>query len=100
MGRRKKNHEEPIVVEKYDDFYGENITDTDNISHIFESENKENKSARVVTVPVVGKIGKNKVIVNYKGYGIAVITPNTDVDTLKLKVQSDIGYVDFSYEVV
>ena len=100
MGRRKKNYEEPVVTEKYDDFYGENITDSDNTLRFIELEKEEKKSAREITVPVVGKIGKSKVIVNYKGYGIAVNTPNTDVDTLKLKVYSDIGYVDFSYEVV
>lgn len=53
-----------------------------------------------VVVPVLAKVGKDKVVVDYQGYGITVNVDDVNTKTVMLKVNGEIGTPDFTYEVI
>lgn len=53
-----------------------------------------------VVVPVLTKIGKDKVVVDYQGYGITVNVDDVNAKTVTLRVNGEIGTPDFTYEVI
>ena len=74
----------------------ENIEDIAENTDIVE-DTTANKN--IISCKVIKTISKNKVIINFNGFGIIVSVKNK-VDFVNIKYTGQIGSSDFKYEVV
>ncbi len=99
----KKNTEENFVVTE--DVVTDNFTefDTPNVEVVEVVEKSTPKTKWDTTsCKVVSKVGKDKVIVDFNGFGLIVSTDKLnkkDVESVDIKYCGTIGESDFVYEV-
>lgn len=118
MSKKKKlldANNEPVVNEtgdEYSDFVAEDVIDSVNYNEYFSNNVSSDCSPAIsqftetedkfkeVVLPVKCRVGKDKVVVDYKGFGLVVNIADSNVNKITLRVYGDIGSADFCYEVV
>lgn len=90
----------------YDDYNDLNklknapVVDNDIQVYTEDVETEDNMDYLEAVVPALAKIDRNKVIVDYQGYGLIVDLDDVNANSVTLKVSGEIGTSDFSFEVV
>ena len=86
--------------ESIDELENTPVIDNDIQVYTEDVDNDKNTDYLEIVVPVLAKIGKNKVVVDYQGYGLTVDLDDTTTKFVTLKVRGEIGTPDFNFEVV
>ena len=118
MSKKKKlldTNNEPVVNktgDEYSDFVAEDVIDSVNYIEDFTNDVETDYSPAIsqfaetedkfkeVVLPVKCRVGKDKIVVDYKGFGLVVNIADSNVNKITLKVYGNIGSADFRYEVV
>ena len=85
-----------VIVDEVNEVISELPDDTIAITDVVTSKVKySTKSCKVLNI-----ISRNKVIIDFDGFGIIVSVADTKVKTVDIKYTGTIGKPDFQYEVV
>ena len=101
MSRKKRttNKEDEVLLDsskETEEMMVDNIEDIAvNADIVEDTTTNEN----IISCKVIKTISKNKVIINFNGFGIIVSVKNK-VDFVNIKYTGQIGSSDFKYEVV